>query len=127
MSFFDLLDGLLTTLDVPFFEGQPEFERSPPETFITYNVYDVPKLYGCGRELYTTYYVTINIYTCGERNGADNCVHAGIVACNLGEAVITLFTENGFVRQSGSFGLSNDFPDYYHRILDFAYSRELSD
>ena len=105
MSFFDLLDGLLTTLDVPFFEGQ--------------------QLYGCGKEFLTTYYVTINIYTTGDRNGEDICVHAGVVACNLGETVITLFTENGFVRQGGSYTLSNDFPGYYHRILDFAYSREL--
>lgn len=124
MSFFDLLDGLLTTLDVPFFEGQPEFERSPPETFIVYTVWDVPKLYGCGKEFVTTYYVTINIYTRDEKNGTDNCVHAGIVACNLGGAVITLFTENGFSRQGGSFGLSNDFPCYYHRILDFNYDYE---
>lgn len=117
MSFFDLLDGLLTTLDVPFYEGQPEFERSPPEAFVTYSVYDVPNLFGCGCELYTTYHVTLNIYVTGENR------HQTVD--NLGATVTNLLTENGFVRQSGSFGLSNDFPRYYHRILDFSYSREL--
>ena len=33
--------------------------------------------------------------------------------------------ENGFVRQSGSYGLTDDFPEYYHRTIEFNYSREL--
>ena len=117
MSFFDLLDGLLTTLDVPFYEGQPEFETEPPPAFISYNVYDVPKLFGCGKEVVTSYYVTINIYT----TGADKAT----VADNLNTALTTLFTNCGFIRQSGNYGLSDDFPKYYHRIIEFSYSREL--
>ena len=118
MSFFDRLDGLLTTLDVPFYEGQPEFERSPPEVFVTYSVYDVPKLFGCGTEVYTTYYVTLNIYVTGENRHQT--------ADGLSTAVTDLLTDNGFVRQSGSFGLSNDFPKYYHRVIDFSYCMEVN-
>ena len=113
MSFFDLLEGVLAVLDVPCYEGAPEFERSPPDSFITYSVYDVPKLYGCGTEEVTAYYVTVNIYTSGEDRAHE--------ADNLGSALTALLTENGFVRQSGSFGLSDDFPRYYHRILEFNY------
>lgn len=117
MSIFELIDGLLTTLDVPYYEGQPEFEAEPPPAFISYNVYDVPTFFGCGKELYTTYYVTLSIYTTGTDKAA--------VADNLSVALTALFTENGFIRQSGNYGLSDDFPKYYHRIIEFNYSREL--
>ena len=117
MSFFDLLHGLLTTLDVPFYEGQPEFTGEVPEAFISYSVYDVPKLFGCGQEIYTTYYLTINIYTTGSDKAA--------VAGNISTALTAILTENGFVRQSGSYGLTDDFPEYYHRTIEFNYSREL--
>lgn len=116
MSFFDLLDGLLTTLDVPFYEGQPEFERSPPEVFVTYSVYDVPNLRGCGLEITTTYHVTVNIYATG--------VNRHSTAVTLDETLTDLLTENGFVRRTGIFGLSNDFPRYYHRVMEFDYDYE---
>ena len=117
MSFFDLLNGLLTTLDVPFYEGQPEFENDSPETFISYSVYDVPKFFGCGAEMVTSYYVTVNIYT----TGTDKAT----VADNISAALTTLLIDSGFVRQSGAYGLTNDFPGYYHRTVEFSYSREL--
>ena len=117
MHFQELLDGLLTTLDVPFFEGQPEFAQDAPEMFLSYNVYDVPKLHGCGVEVVTEYYVTVNVYA----TGADRARSAD----NLGTALTALLTENGFVRRSGSFGLTNDFPGYYHRVIDFCYARML--
>ena len=117
MSIFTLLDGLLAELDIDYYEGQPEFSDSTPEEFISYSVYDVPKLDGCGTELVTSYYVTINIYT----TGADKAQTAD----NIGTALTALFTENGFVRQSGSYGLTDDFPGYYHRIIEFNYSREI--
>lgn len=117
MSFFDLLNGLLTTLDVPFYEGQPEFSGEPPEAFISYSVYDVPKFFGCGEELYTTYYVTVNIYVTGNDKAQT--------ADNINMALTALLTENGFIRQSGSYGLTDDFPGYYHRTAEFNYSREI--
>ncbi len=117
MNFFNLLEGLLTTLDVPYYEGQPEFgEEGSPEAFISYNVYDVPKLFGVGQELYTTYYTTLNIYTTGEDKART--------ADNISTALTALLTENGFIRQSGAYGLTNDFPEYYHRTIEFNYSRE---
>ena len=119
MSFFNLLDGLLTTLDVPFYEGQPEFENDPPAAFISYNVYDVPKLFGCGKEAATSYFVTINIYT----TGTDKAT----VADNISTALTTLFVDSGFVRQSGAYGLTNDFPGYYHRTVDFEFCREINE
>ena len=114
MSFFELLNGLLSELDITYYEGAPDFgEEIPPGIFITYSVYDVPSLRGCGEEQTTTYYVTINIYAAG----AGRTVSAD----NAGRELTALFAENGFVRRSGSFGLTNDFPGYYHRIIDFYY------
>lgn len=113
MSFFDLLNALLTTLDIPYYEGQPEFEGEWPELFLSYNVYDNPVHWGCGVECGTKYVVTLNIYA----KGADRAQTAG----NTGIAIDSLLTENGFFRISGSFGLSDDFPQYYHRIVEYCY------
>lgn len=117
MSFFELLEGHLSELDIPYYEGQPEFEGSPPETFISYSVYDVPGFYGCGKELVTTYYVTINIYAEG--------VDRALVADNVSEALTNLLTNDGFVRESGTYGLTDDFPRYYHKIIKFNYAYRL--
>ena len=113
MSFHELLDGLLTELQVPFYEGQPEFDGTPPEQFVSYHIRDVPALRGCGRECYTAYYVTLNIYT----TGAHKHINSSYTEHNL----TALLLDNGFIRQGGSFGLSNDFSRYYHRITEFYY------
>ena len=113
MSFFELLDGLLTELDVPFYEGQPEFERSPPEKFITYDVYEVPHLFGDGIEQTTNYHVTLNVFATGSDRART--------AVNLCTALTNLLTENGFLRQGGSFTLTDDFPRYYRKIIEFNY------
>lgn len=117
MSFFDILDEVLSALEIPYYEGQPEFaEGDVPDEFVSYSVYDIPKLYGCGRELATTYYVTVNIYTSGEDKAQT--------ADNISAVLTTLLTEKGFVRRSGSFGLTDDFPSCYHRIVEFGYCEE---
>lgn len=113
MNFFELLDGLLTELDIPFYEGQPEFERSAPEAFISYDVYEVPNLYGDGAEKTTTYHVTINVFA----SGADRAE----TVRNLCTALTILLTENKFIRRGGSYTLSDDFPRYYRKIIEFNY------
>ena len=89
MSFFDLLDGLLSELDIPYFEGQPEFSGDAPDKFITYSVYDVPKLHGCGREIITAYFLTVNIYTTGAEKAAT--------ADSIGSDLTALLTNSGAV------------------------------
>ena len=116
MSFFELLDGLLTELQVPFYEGQPEFERDPPEAFITYDVEDVPHQRGDGQELTTAYHVTFSIYTSGKYKRQN--------AAEVEQVLTALLLDNGFIRQSGSFGLSNTFMRYYRRIIEFNYDYE---
>ena len=39
--------------------------------------------------------------------------------------VTALLLDNGFVRQSGSDSLSNDFPKYYHKAIEFIYDYEI--
>ena len=46
MEIFDKVDGILATLEVPFYNFMPEFAREPPDLFVTYNVYDTPALRG---------------------------------------------------------------------------------
>ena len=111
MSFHDLLNGLLSELEIPYFEGSPEFEGEWPELFVTYSVDDGPAHWGCGQEFCTRYNVTFSIYSTGE-NMAQN-------AEDTGTALDTILTGNGFTRISGSFGFGSDFPDYYRRIVEY--------
>ena len=74
-------------------------------------VSDVPSLHGCGKEVMTTFNVTFNIYTSGQNKKQRSA--------EINAELTKLLTESGFVRRSGSFGLSNDFPRYYHRITEF--------
>lgn len=116
MNVFELIDSLLDRLEMPYYEGQPEFERSPPEAFISYNVYDVPSLRGDGRERTTAFFLTLNIYTTGQNRKTR--------AVDADKALTALFTENGFTRRGGSFGLTDDFPRYYHRVIEFNFDDE---
>lgn len=113
MSFFELLDGLLTELDIPFYEGQPEFERSPPEEFITYDVYDVPNLRGDGKEKTTQYYATLSVFVTGTGRKAR--------ADRIVRDLSALLLDNDFIRQGGSYSSTDDFPRYYRRVTEFVY------
>ena len=117
MSIFELIGGLLTELDIPFYENQPEFAREPPEQFITYSLYNVPQFYGAGVEIITRYHITFNIYT----TGTNYKQNADTISVNL----TALLLENDFIRQSGSDSLSNDFPKYYHKAIEFIYDYEI--
>lgn len=110
-NFFETLEALLATLSVPFYEGAPETGQEELPEFIFYSVYDVPSLHGCGKEVMTTFNVTFNIYTSGQNKKQRSA--------EINAELEKLLTESGFVRRSGSFGLSNDFPRYYHRITEF--------
>lgn len=113
MSFFELLDGLLTELDLPHYEGSPEFEDDMPDEFITYSVYNNPAHWGCGREIVTRYTVTFSIYTSGRDKAA--------AAENISTALDTILTENGFSRIGGNYGYTDDFPNHYRKTADYCY------
>ena len=110
-NFFETLEALLAKLSVPFYEGAPETGQEELPEFIFYSVYDVPSLHGCGKEVMTTFNVTFNIYTSGQNKKRRSA--------EINAKLEKLLTESGFARRSGSFGLSNDFPRYYHRITEF--------
>ena len=113
MSFFELLDGILTELDIPFFEGQPEFSDDVPAAFLTYSVYEVPNLFGDGTEKTTVYHVTLNCFAAG--------IDRATVVDNMTAALTTLLIDNGFLRQGGSYTMTDDFPGYYRKIVEFSY------
>lgn len=114
--FSELVEGLLAELDIPFYENQPLLSKNPPQQFITYSFYDIPQFYGAGVEMITRYHITFNIYTTGT-NYKQN-------ADTINENLTALLLDNGFVRQSGSDSLSNDFPKYYHKSAEFIYDYE---
>ncbi len=116
MNICEIIDGILSTFKVPFYHEMPEFAREPPPRFIVYSFYDVPAFFGCGQEQVTRYHVTFNIYTTGTNFKSQ--------ADQISRDLTALLLENDFVRQSGSCSLSNDFPKYYHRIIEFIYDYE---
>lgn len=119
MSFFALLDGILTEPDIPFYEGSPEFSDEVPAAFLTYSVYEVPNLFGDGREKTTVYHVTLNVFA----TGADRAT----VVDNMTTALTALLTDSGFLRQGGSYTMTDDFPGYYRKIVEFSYEYDESE
>ena len=114
---FEIIDNILSQLNIPFYDRQPQFTKNPPEQFITYSLYEVPVFYGCGKEQITRYHITFSIYT----TGTDYKQNADTINSNL----TALLLENDFVRQSGSYAVSNDFPKYYRRVIEFIYDYEI--
>ena len=113
MSIFELIDGVLKEMDIPFYEGQPEFARSPPKDFIVYDLYDVPFFYGCGEEQITRYYITFNIFTSGNENRQNSD--------KISENLTSLLLENGFLRTGANYSTTPAFPKYYRKIIEFVY------
>ena len=111
----DLIDGILRTLNLPFYHGPPEFaQNSVPPVFIYYNVYDTSALSGDGQECSAKYYVTINIF--GNSKALTQSTYSDILG---------LFLDNGFVRAGGNYSTNNNFPKYLGKSVDFSYIYEI--
>lgn len=111
----DLLDGILRTLNLPFYHGPPEFAaNSVPPVFIYYNVYDTSALSGDGQECSTKYYVTVNIF--GNSKALTQSTYSDVLG---------LFLDNGFVRAGGNYSTNNNFPKYLGKSVDFSYIYEI--
>lgn len=114
MSIFELIDGTLKTLDIPFYDKQPEFaENAVPPLFIVYEMYDKPQVSGDGMELITQYIITFSVFGT-DINETDTTYE------NMIEALI----DNGFVREGGYYTSNNDYPKYYRHTCDFSYDYE---
>lgn len=108
MEIFDKLDGILATLEVPFYNFMPEFAREPPDLFVTYNVYDTPALRGDGGEIATRFFCTFDLF--GKSiTSVDNLYFA------LCEAL----QNNGFCRSGASYTSADDFPKFFRITVEF--------
>lgn len=112
----DLLDGILRTLNLPFYHGPPEFAaNSVPPVFIYYNVdSDMPALSGDGQECSTKYYVTVNIF--GNSKALTQSTYSDVLG---------LLLDHGFVRAGGNYSTNNNFPKYLGKSVDFSYIYEI--
>jgi len=111
MTISEILDGILSTFDVPYYDHMPEFaEGEEDRLFISYNVYDVPALFGDGAEDMTEYHVTVSIF--------------GYIAQDVNslyDRVISALTNEGFCRQGGVYSKSNEFPAYYRKSGELSF------
>ena len=64
MSIYELIDSTLSTLQIPYYSGTPEFyDGDPPERYLFYSAYDIPQQFADGTEHHYEYTVTLNIVT----------------------------------------------------------------
>lgn len=105
MTIFEILDGILSTFDVPYYDHMPEFaEGEEDRLFISYNEYNVPSLFGDGAEDMTEYHVTVSVFGYNVQD-----------VDSLYSRVISALINEGFCRQGGTFSKSNDFPAFYRK------------
>ena len=108
MNIYEKIDGILATLELPFYYLMPEFAREPPELFITYDFYNKPSLFGDGDELTSRFFVTFGIF--GKDNTQVN---------NLYETLKILLKNGGFTRSGTLYTSDSDFPKYFRISADF--------
>lgn len=108
MNIFDIIDGILTDLGVPFYNDMPEFEREPPALFISYSVYDRPAQFGDGDEVTTRYFVTVSIFA-RSHTSADETY----------DALKTFMKNGGFCRSGTAYISDNSFPKYHRITADY--------
>ena len=111
MKIYDEIDGVLSGLNIPFFDTMPSFaEDEEPELYVVYSLYENAIFRGGGRIVSKQYSVTVNVIG-NDVKSVDE----------LHEKIIGLFEENGFVYSGGRHLIDPDFPTMYRRILDFNF------
>ena len=108
MNIYEKIDGILATLEVPFYYLMPEFAREPPDLFVTYNFYNKPAQFGDGDEIATRFFVTFGIF--GKSNTQVN---------NLYETLKTLLKNSGFCRSGTLYTSDSNFPKYFRITADY--------
>lgn len=108
MTVFETIDGILTQLELPFYQNMPEFAREPPDIFIAYNLHDTPALRGDGHEIATRFFVTFNVF--GKSNATVNNVYM---------ALKSLLENSGFTRSGTLYTSDSDFPKYFRITTDY--------
>ena len=111
MSIYEIIDEILKTFNVPFYDTMPMFaENDEPSLYIVYSLYDVPNFYGDGILLGKKYIVTVNVI--------GNSVHN---VDNLQKEISKTLQENNFIYAGCNYRIDSDFPRQYRRIIDFNY------
>ena len=108
MNIYEKIDGILDSLEIPFYSSMPEFAREPPDLFVAYNVYDKPAQFGDGDEIATRFFVTFSIFGKSQSQ-----------TYNLYETLKPLLKNSGFVRSGTVYTSDNDFPKYFRISADY--------
>lgn len=107
----NILDSVLQSLGVPYYDGVPEFpEGEDEELYIYYSLYSCPKLRGGGVLMAEEYTVTLTVAARDVTQGDT-----------LSGQVRDLFEENGFVWTGCNYSRDNDFPRGNLCSMDFKY------
>lgn len=107
----DILDTVLPSLGVPYYDGVPEFpEGEEPRAFCYYTLYSLPALRGDGGLFAVQWTVTLTVCAL-ERETADT----------LSQTAVGLMEDAGFVWTGCTYTRDNDFPRGNLCSIDFKY------
>ncbi len=113
MKIFDIIDQVLSSMNVAFYDSFVDNGKERPDLYIVYNLYDTSSLYGDGVLLMLEYIITFNII-------GDSVVN---VDCTQ-QKLMKVLQENGFVYAGCNYAMDSDYPNMYRRIIDFKINLE---
>ena len=115
MTINDVLSSVLPSLEIPYYDGVPEFpEGEEPMAYCYYTLYSLPELRGDGVLEAEQWIVTLTVAALDKETGDE-----------LSEEVRELMEENGFVWAGCTYTRDNDFPRGNLCSIDFKYVIEL--
>lgn len=111
MTINEILSSVLPSLEIPYYDGVPEFpEGEEPEAYCYYTLYSLPALRGDGGLVAEQWTVTLTVAALDKETGDE-----------LSEEARDLMEENGFVWAGCTYTRDNDFPRENLCSIDFKY------
>lgn len=117
MTIYEKIDGILDSLEIPFYARMPTFAANEePQLYVVYSLYDTPKKRADGKLLAVQFTITVNII------GTDLAAVE-----TLNSQIISLFENNKIYYSGCNYSSDTDFPQKIRNIMDFVTIQERND
>lgn len=117
MEIVDILDALLLTLDLPFYDSMPVFPNGEaPELFIVYSFYSGSCIFADGVEKIRIYYVTFDIFS----------RHRSALRTAFNSLRSLLRNTDEFCTDSDAYNGTVDFPGFFRITQETKYYLKIS-
>lgn len=113
VSIYKIIDTALSTLDMPFFYGMPDFADTEPEKYLTYDDFETAGLFAGNEDLTVEPTITVHIF-------------APSIDPALNRRVKTALKAAGGIYQGGGKLPSDEvYPYKVHYYMDFNFLMEV--